>query len=97
MRRHASTLILHATGWAFIFAGMVAGFVPFVPGFLLIIIGIYLISLRSVWLKRKLDFIRRHYPGLDGAINRFEEWVSKRWNQAMFVPRKILKKIKKNQ
>lgn len=79
MRKHAETLILHSIGWVFVIAGVVAGFVPFVPGFVLIIVGIYIISLRSVWLKRKLDFFRKYYPGFDHTIVRFEEWAVRTW------------------
>lgn len=79
MRKHAETVFFHSVGWVFILTGTAAGFVPFVPGFVLVIIGIYVISLRSVWLKRKLDFFRKYYPGFDHVILRFEESVARIW------------------
>jgi len=79
MRKHAEILFFHSVGWVFIVTGVAAGFVPFVPGFVIVIIGIYVISLRSVWLKKRLDFFRKHYPSFDRVILRFEERVVKVW------------------
>lgn len=80
MRKHAEIVFFHSIGWFFVVSGIAAGFVPFVPGFVLIIIGIYLMSQRSAWLRGKLDFFRKYYPSFDKVVVTFERVAGKVWH-----------------
>lgn len=74
MRKHFKTASIWVIGVLFIIAGVAAGFVPLVPGVVLIFVGLYVISFRSIWLKGRLDGVRARFPKFDTAVSKFESW-----------------------
>ncbi len=72
MRKQAAIILAHSVGGVFIVAGIGAGFVPLVPGFVLIIVGLYIISLRSAWLREKIVWARGRHPKFDRVMTAFE-------------------------
>ncbi|MEX2644007.1 MAG: PGPGW domain-containing protein [Acetobacterales bacterium] len=51
-------------GWLMILLGIVGLVLPFLQGILFLAIGVYLLSLESVWVKRRLDRLEQRYPQL---------------------------------
>lgn len=72
MKRHATNIVVHSVGGMFIVAGIGAGFVPLVPGFVFIIIGLYIISLRSEWLRGRIAWARVRFPSFGRKMTAFE-------------------------
>ena len=72
IRKQAAIILAHSVGGVFIVAGIGAGFVPLVPGFVLIIVGLYIISLRSAWLRAKIIWARGRFPKFDRLMTSFE-------------------------
>lgn len=77
MRKRVKTALVLTIGWGLITLGILAGFIPFVPGIVLIIIGIYVISFRSVLIKNKLDHFRSKNKRLHLIVFNFEEFLAK--------------------
>lgn len=61
-------LLILIVGWFFVVLGFIGLFLPILQGFLFLGIGLYLLSLESVWARRKLDWLRRRYPNAAGAF-----------------------------
>jgi|CXWK01.1.fsa_nt_gi UPF0716 family protein affecting phage T7 exclusion len=72
MKRQAANVIVHSVGGVFIVAGIGAGFVPLVPGVVLIVIGLYIMSFRSAWLRSKLTWARNRFPRFDARVTQLE-------------------------
>ncbi|GEM_PF-1628649 len=62
MRRQIQRATLHFIGWLLILVGVCGLILPILPGFVLILIGVYALSLTSIWFKTKKDSIVLKYP-----------------------------------
>ena len=56
------TVSIHIIGWFFILVGIAGLFLPFLQGILFILLGLYILSLRSVFAQRQLKKIATAYP-----------------------------------
>ncbi len=74
MRKRFKTASIWVFGVLCILAGVAAGFVPLVPGVVLVFVGLYMISFRSIWLKARLDRVRTRFPKFNAAVLKFETW-----------------------
>lgn len=75
MRHHLELVIVHFFGWLLIVIGAAMFFVPFVPGIVFGIIGLYLISLKSVWFRKKLDQFIDKRPQLKYYLEVFAQKI----------------------
>jgi hypothetical protein len=78
MKRIAHKTALHCAGWTCIFFGILAGFLPIIPGFVFVAFGIYLLAQASLWLwnhieniKLKFPRLAFHYDKIDRKLNRY--------------------------
>jgi len=62
-----------AAGWAFIVVGIVGLFLPFFQGTLCVIIGLIILSSEYVWAHNLLTKLRRRFPRLTGAADRWRD------------------------
>lgn len=84
MKKNIKDLGVITLGWVFIFLGIIGLFLPVLQGFLFLLIGLYILSKRSVWAQRFLAKIKRRIPRLSGKLE-LARWKGER----------IIKKIKK--
>jgi len=57
-------LILHTTGWLCIVAGALGLVLPLIPGTVLLITGVMLLSQHYSWARKVLTRARRIFPSL---------------------------------
>ncbi|HAA93805.1 MAG TPA: hypothetical protein DCS82_06690 [Rhodospirillaceae bacterium] len=55
-------MLIFIIAWGFILLGILGILLPIMPGFIFLIIGLYLMSLESLWINRQLDRLGRRYP-----------------------------------
>lgn len=55
---------LFALGWILVLGGIVGLFLPVVPGAVLILAGVAVLSSQSAWLRRALEECRERFPVL---------------------------------
>jgi uncharacterized membrane protein YbaN (DUF454 family) len=60
-----------ALGWIFIVGGIVGLFLPILPGGILILAGVFMLSPQSTLLRRALEKCRARFPVLERAFRRF--------------------------
>lgn len=88
MKKHTGTVLIYLAGLLLIIFGIAAGFIPFVPGVVFILIGVYVISLRSLWLKGKLGLYRVRHPRFNVAIMTLENQAVRIWGRVVNFFRK---------
>jgi uncharacterized protein len=71
MVRQIKRVTLHIIGWLLIVVGVAGLVLPIMPGIIPIIIGIYLLSLTSLWFRSKKDVLAARYP----HVGRFVTWL----------------------
>ncbi len=79
MSQRTTNVIVHTCGGILILMGVIAFFIPFIPGVVLVVAGIYAMSLRSSWVKARFDRVRSRYIRIDRPIVAFEAWVVRTW------------------
>jgi uncharacterized membrane protein YbaN (DUF454 family) len=62
-------LLILVSGWFFIVLGIVGLVLPVLQGILFLAIGSYLLSLESVWVRRKMLQLQRRYPKLGATLD----------------------------
>lgn len=62
MKKQIENVFIFSIGIVLVLVGFVGVLAPIVPGLLLIILGVYLISLRSIWVKNKLGKFAEKNP-----------------------------------
>jgi hypothetical protein len=71
-----------ATGWILIGIGILGLFLPFLQGILLILLGLWVLSLESRWARRMLVRVRRRYPRIDRRFGDFKNRMAGRFGTA---------------
>jgi uncharacterized membrane protein YbaN (DUF454 family) len=61
--------LILATGWFFIFLGILGLVLPVLQGVLFLAIGSYLLSLESPWVRKKMLTLQRRYPKLSAMLD----------------------------
>ncbi|MGI6144450.1 MAG: hypothetical protein GX092_06990 [Clostridia bacterium] len=91
-------IVILALGWLMLILGIIGCFLPFLQGILFLLIGLYILSKRTIWAQRVLGKIRRRLPRLSGKMEqarwkgeRFIARIEKKWQRKKFI-----KKIKKD-
>ncbi len=77
MKRIAHKTALHFSGWTFIILGILAGFLPIIPGFVLVALGVYLISLASLSLWNRIENLKVRFPKLAHHYDRLDLKISR--------------------
>jgi uncharacterized membrane protein YbaN (DUF454 family) len=98
MNKAYKDIAILALGWFLLFLGIIGCFLPFLQGILFLLIGLYILSKRTIWAQRLLGKIRRRLPRLSGKMEQA------RWKGEKFIARiekklqrkKFIKKIKKD-
>lgn len=62
-------LLILIAGWFFILLGIAGLVLPILQGILFLAIGSYLLSLESVWVRRKMLQLQRRYPKLGATLD----------------------------
>jgi uncharacterized membrane protein YbaN (DUF454 family) len=60
-----------AAGWALLMLGAVGLFLPILPGMLLVIIGLSILSVEYEWARRWMGSLRRRFPATDKRLQGF--------------------------
>jgi hypothetical protein len=62
-------IFIFVIAWGFILLGFLGILLPVLPGVIFLAIGLYLMSLESVWLNRQIDKISRRYPKIGDILD----------------------------
>ena len=77
-------VVMQAVGYGFLVLGVLGLFLPFLQGFLFLIVGLLILSRHALWAARLLDWVKRRHPKAGELIVRAEE-MSDRWGQNIRV------------
>ncbi|MBX4197719.1 hypothetical protein KW782_00085 [Candidatus Parcubacteria bacterium] len=77
MKRIAHKTALHCAGWSCILFGILAGFLPLIPGFVFVIVGIYLLGQASLWLWNHIERLKIKFPRFAFQYMRIDTKISK--------------------
>ena len=72
-------VILIVTGWLFILAGVAGLVLPVVPGAILLVGGVMLLSRHYAWARRLLAAGRRRYPQVWRSIHNYRATLKRFW------------------
>lgn len=61
-------LALIAAGWALLLLGSVGLFLPVLPGALLLIVGLSILSVEYEWARRWVTALRNRFPAADRKL-----------------------------
>jgi uncharacterized membrane protein YbaN (DUF454 family) len=59
---------LIAAGWTLLLLGALGLFLPVLPGVLLLLIGLSILSVEYEWARRWVDALRRRFPAADRKL-----------------------------
>lgn len=60
-----------AAGWVLLMLGAVGLFLPILPGVLLLIVGLSILSVEYAWARRWMISLRRRFPATDKKLQGF--------------------------
>lgn len=69
--RHIQTAFIHTIGSIFVLIGLVGIIAPIIPGIPFLIVGMYIMSLRSAKIKMYLDKITTRFPRIGAMLNAY--------------------------
>lgn len=55
-------MLIFGIAWGFILLGILGILLPIMPGVIFLVIGVYLMSLESLWINRQLDKLGQRFP-----------------------------------
>lgn len=61
-------LALIAAGWTLLLLGSIGLFLPVLPGVLLLLVGLSILSVEYEWARRWVDALRRRFPMADRKL-----------------------------
>ncbi|HEY1528864.1 MAG TPA: PGPGW domain-containing protein [Candidatus Angelobacter sp.] len=61
-------LALIATGWALMLVGTAGLFLPVLPGVLLLIVGLSILSVEYAWARRWMSVLQRRFPSANRKL-----------------------------
>lgn len=79
---------LLALGWILVFGGVLGLFLPVVPGAVLILAGVAVLSPQSAWLRRALGKCRERFPVLKQFLGLSLGWI-RMWRNRLRCNRTI--------
>ncbi len=60
-----------AAGWVLLMLGAVGLFLPILPGVLLLIVGLSILSVEYAWARRWMGSLRRRFPATEKKLQVF--------------------------
>jgi len=85
LNRHAKRVLILIVGWSFILLGVAGLFLPFLQGFLFLLIGLIILSSEYVWAHHLLNKLRQRFPKLgrtaDHAAEKASSWMRRLFRQ----------------
>jgi uncharacterized membrane protein YbaN (DUF454 family) len=60
-----------AAGWILLMLGAVGLFLPILPGVLLLIVGLSILSVEYAWARHWMDSLRRRFPATEKKLQGF--------------------------
>ena len=73
-------IVMLGLGYGFLVLGVLGLFLPFLQGFLFLIVGLLILARHAAWAQRALDWVKQRHPKAGEMIERAEEWAD-RWVQ----------------
>jgi uncharacterized membrane protein YbaN (DUF454 family) len=64
-------VVLIAAGWGLLMLGVAGLFLPILPGVLLMIVGLSILSVEYAWARRWMISLRRRFPATDKKLKGF--------------------------
>ncbi|OGI62481.1 hypothetical protein A2818_01120 [Candidatus Nomurabacteria bacterium RIFCSPHIGHO2_01_FULL_40_12] len=75
MQKKIKRALILTLGVIFILLGLIGSVLPFVQGFILLAVGIILISFYSPKIRLWIEKHTEKYPHLSGAVKKLEKWI----------------------
>jgi uncharacterized protein len=75
------TIALQVTGYSFLVLGVLGLFLPFLQGFLFIIIGLIILAKHATWAHNLLERFRERHPRAGQMIDRAETTMANWWHR----------------
>ncbi|MGI6588642.1 MAG: PGPGW domain-containing protein [Peptococcia bacterium] len=91
MEKNIKDLGIIILGWVFVFLGIIGLFLPVLQGILFLLIGLYVLSKRSVLARKLLVEVKQRIPRLSGKLElarRDGEKIIKSIKKRLCRPRK---------
>jgi uncharacterized membrane protein YbaN (DUF454 family) len=82
------TIALQVTGYVFLVLGVLGLFLPFLQGFLFILIGLLLLAKHAEWAHNLLQRFRDHHPRAAQMIDRAEARMAGWWHRIVSFGRR---------
>ena len=76
MNREVKRILVIVAGVIFVILGFVGLALPFLQGFLFLIIGLILLSISSAKVRTWLESHTRRYPKVHTAVEKMEKWIT---------------------
>jgi len=88
MVRQIRRLITIIAGALFIVAGVISGFLPFIQGWIFILIGLMLLAKEIPFVHHKLERVKARFPKQADQLHRFEAYCAEQWRRlkSRFAP-----------
>jgi uncharacterized membrane protein YbaN (DUF454 family) len=82
------TIALQVTGYLFLVLGVLGLFLPFLQGFLFILIGLLLLAKHAEWAQNLLQRFRDQHPRAAQMIDRAETRMASWWHRIVSFGRR---------
>lgn len=66
-----------ALGWLLVFLGVIGWFLPVVPGTLLFLLGVAILSAQSEWIREKIESLKARFPRQAARLRALREGLTK--------------------
>jgi uncharacterized membrane protein YbaN (DUF454 family) len=74
-------ILLQVLGYAFLVLGVFGLFLPFLQGFLFIVIGLIILARHAAWARRLLEHFRERHPKAGELIDQAEIKAAAWWRR----------------
>jgi hypothetical protein len=81
MVRHIRRLVTITAGALFIVAGVISGFLPFIQGWIFVLIGLMLLAKEIPFVHHKLEQVKGRFPKQAEQLHRFEARCAGQWHR----------------
>jgi len=81
-------IALQVTGYAFLVLGVLGLFLPFLQGFLFIVIGLLILAKQAPWAHNLLQRFRDQHPRAGESIDRAEAKMADWWQRIVSFGRR---------
>ncbi len=82
MRKVAHKTGLHIMAWVCLFIGLLGLILPILPGLPFLVVGLYFLSLASLWFALKIEVLKVKYPVFAEYFDKFDRKASKIFKKA---------------